>query len=223
MTTENLPATLPETGPGSLPSRTGDLQSLLLAVSRWAKDGGDPPENVTHERLDAGVAELGQETYAADREAIAICLDRLFSVFPMPSTDALAIWYERIEARGTPAGALYRAVDRIIDTHRYPTAPALATLIETALADEPLRSTLVDLQWLRGAKWKLDHQPKLLSKPIAHDAPPLKELPPARVQKMPRPEPTKVSPEILQRHERDKARVLAECEAEGMLDSVSED
>ena len=72
------------------------------------------------------------------REGVVVLLDRLFAVLPLPPTtegvpDPLAIYVDRLEQY--PADVLARAVDEVIDTHKWNTPPKPAAIVIAAKSD----------------------------------------------------------------------------------------
>lgn len=62
-----------------------------------------------------------------------VLLDRLFRGTERPPDDQIVLWRERLEA--VPEGTLGRAIDRVLDTHVWQTAPKLASVLIEAVED----------------------------------------------------------------------------------------
>lgn len=99
------------------------------ATRRLMRSWNEVPAEFDASRLSRLATEIEASLDGAGPEVTAVLLDKMFAVLPMPeSRAALKIWNERL--RRYPADVLGRAVDRVIDSHRWPKPPAIADLVD---------------------------------------------------------------------------------------------
>ena len=121
---------------------------------------------MTPERIDAALPKVEARLDPAGRQAIAIVLDRLFAVVAMPSEEALAVWNERLADR-YPPWLLMRAVDHLIDTHRYPSPPQLAELVKRCEDDFDYQRLIVGYHRMQLARSEIERRTPRLAPPPA--------------------------------------------------------
>lgn len=106
--------------------------SFERLLERWSPVDVVPAKAV--QWLPAAVAHADAAVEPCGLKAAAVMLDRLWSVVPMPSDDALRVWIET--AAKYPADLVRQAIDRIIETRTWERDPPLPGQLVIGLRDD---------------------------------------------------------------------------------------
>jgi hypothetical protein len=189
------------------PQPSDGLLSAVRLLKSW-RYPEDLPEGIPP--LKPILAEAEGYLTPMGPKAAAVLLDRLFSVLPRPSDDALPHWLSIIG--GYPVWAAEPAVADLIRSYRFGRPPLPAELISLIEANPTFVRRRTMLGRLRSAEMKqrLDALPALEALKRVAIAGPVRQA--AQAMKAPR-------PEVLTEadFQRKRAEVLRQCEAAGMV------
>lgn len=121
---------------------------LLRRLSNW-KPSEPLPAAVDRGTIAAAVAEIDKRLEPAGVKAATVLVNRLFSAVPKPPPSALPLWVEKL--KGHPAPVVAYAVERLIETWRYPNPPLIGDALALIDSDAGYRALAADRRRLAQA------------------------------------------------------------------------
>lgn len=112
--------------------------SFTRLLERWTPAEEIPAKAV--EWLPVALAHAEAAVQPCGRKALVVLLDRLWTICPMPTTEALRVWVETLEKY--PEDLVKAAIDRVIETRTWERDPPMPAHVVSHLREDMAARTM---------------------------------------------------------------------------------